>query len=288
MKKVVLIGGAGEVGQLLNKGLKDDYELVTIDLKPKPADWHGEYIQADATNYESLQNAVPKDTHVILDLVKLAHQSPEKIDPPSEIPKLSAVYMNASVNALHAARELKIPRVIFASSNHVTGTYEKDGYSTLGREITVHDQPAPDSVYGAMKLAVEGIGKLFHDTHQLSFIGLRIGTVSVFQDEQLPTRDRWNRTILSQMDTVGIYKAAIETATQYGIFYAVSDNPNKPWSLEDTKEKLGFKPAENSVQIMNRLQSAKGFTPMRDGAGVYSLVKNDQVSDGARLTVKNH
>ncbi len=62
-----------------------------------------------------------------------------------------------------SAARLGIQKVIFASSNHVTDRYEKDGHSLLGREITADDVPATINVYRILKFASEQLGSLFHD-----------------------------------------------------------------------------------------------------------------------------
>lgn len=73
-----------------------------------------------------------------------------------------------------------MPKVVFASSNHVTDVYEKGGDSLLGRQINTNDYPQSKSLYGLLKLASENLGYLF--SHQLdakvSVINLRIGTAA--------------------------------------------------------------------------------------------------------------
>ena len=64
-------------------------------------------------------------------------------------------------------------RVVFASTNHVTGMYEKEGIPTDP------DMPVrPDSFYGASKAHGEALGRYYADHFGLAVICLRIGSSS--------------------------------------------------------------------------------------------------------------
>lgn len=45
-------------------------------------------------------------------------------------------------------------------------------------------------------------------------------------------------------------KAAIETNISFGTYYAVSENEEKPWSIEKTKQELGYEPDVNTTEIL--------------------------------------
>jgi len=84
-------------------------------------------------------------------------------------------------NVFEAAALTGVRRVVFASSNHVTGGYE-NGTSALHEQqqppkISVRDAPRPDSPYGISKLAGEGIARFFYDYQTLEAVCLRIGAV---------------------------------------------------------------------------------------------------------------
>jgi NAD+ dependent glucose-6-phosphate dehydrogenase len=163
---------------------------------------------------------------------------------------MTDVYFKASYNILQAAVELGIHKVVFASSNHVTDFYEKDGNSLLGREITIQDYPYSKGLYGILKLASENLGHMFAHQHQLSVINIRIGSVPKDEREALRKKPRLTKTLLSRPDTVGIFQAAIESGVRFGTYYGVSDNPGKPWSTDLTKSELGFTPVTNTKDLM--------------------------------------
>jgi len=139
-------------------------------------------------------------------LQALAEQS--RIVGADVIGTMTDLYLRGSYNVFLAAVELGIPKVIFVSSNHVTDFYEKDGKSTLGREILVSDYPYSTSTYGVLKLAGEGLGYVFSINRNLSVICLRIGTVRLDEKRALQEHPRFRRTLLSKVDVVDLFRAS--------------------------------------------------------------------------------
>ena len=74
------------------------------------------------------------------------------------------------VNLYEAARQNKVKRVVFASSNHVTGFYRQD------QVISPRDPVRPDGYYGLSKAFGENLAQLYWDLHGLETVSLRIGS----------------------------------------------------------------------------------------------------------------
>ncbi|MCT8139613.1 NAD(P)-dependent oxidoreductase [Anaerobacillus sp. CMMVII] len=243
-KKVVLVGGAGRIGTILSKGLHERYEIIVLDKNIREDEGH---IETDATNFDELVDDIPEDADVIINL--LATHTNESISDVSKLNDMTDVFFKASYYIFLAAVTLKVPRVIFASSNHVTDYYEVDGNSTLTREINIKDYPLSRSLYGVLKLASENIGHIFADDHGLSIINLRIGSVPDDEKRSVREKPRLRKTLLSSVDVINLFSAAIETNTHYGIYYGVSDNPGKPWDMKNAKEELGFQSIVNTSDL---------------------------------------
>ena len=167
------------------------------------------------------------------------------------------VYVLGSYNVFLVANLRNIGKIIFASTNHVTGNYESNGYSKLGRPIDTSDYPSPDSTYGAMKACAELIGLVFSNECPISVISLRIGTVNNNEMNFLASNDRVKRTLLSKVDTVNLFKAAIETNVRYGVYYGVSDNPDRPWVIENAIRDLSYYPTESAKDLIEESSSKK-------------------------------
>ncbi len=250
IKKVLLLGGLGVIGRILEKGLADRYKLVLADRKSNNEVRADNYMQIDVTNFAQLMQRIPDDIDVIVNLTGL----PEQNDIVSErdINLMTNLYIVGTYNIFLAAAYRRIPKVIYASTNHVTESYEVNGSSILGREIRPSDYPDTNSVYGAMKLCGEQFGHIFSRKHSLSVICLRIGTVRLDELDFLQEGQRATHTILSKLDTVGIFTSAIESDVEYGIYYAVSDNPGRPWSIKEAVAELSYRPRMNSEMIINQ------------------------------------
>ena len=74
-------------------------------------------------------------------------------------------------NIYEAAHQQGRPRVVFASSLHVTGFY--DASDRISPEMPVR----PDSFYGVGKACGENLGRLYADKHGLQVACVGIGTV---------------------------------------------------------------------------------------------------------------
>src|SRR3954451_19418058 len=114
MTRVLVLGAAGVVGSVLWDGLSNAYELVGIDRNP---DRSRGIRRGDVARRRSLLGALD-GVDAIIDL---ATGSAVDLGWP-EVHR----DMAGRVAVLEAMREHGIRRYVFASSNHVTGMYERD------------------------------------------------------------------------------------------------------------------------------------------------------------------
>ncbi|MFP7375562.1 NAD-dependent epimerase/dehydratase family protein [Bacillus paralicheniformis] len=252
MKKVTIIGGNGTVGRVLAGGLAGEgYEVTVLDLKEPDEKPAVRFVRVDAADYNEVVKSIPLNTDAVINL--LAVKPTGDLLDRREFEKMTDIFFKATYTILRAAAELGVPKVVFASSNHVTDVYEKNGDSLLGRKINTDDYPQSQSLYGLLKLASENLGYLF--SHQsdakVSVINLRIGTAAENEQETLRAKPRSKKTLLSHPDLVQIFKAAIESVKTYGTYYAVSDNKGRPWSIDSAIGELGFKPKVSTSDILD-------------------------------------
>lgn len=256
MKKIVLIGGAGTIGHLLAKGLKKTYDIVIIDKNINSLTNEYQVIQADATNYQELSGSIPTDAEVLINLLKTG--TDDSIEEIETFHQMNDVFFKSTYYLLDIAVKKKIPKVVFASSNHVTDFYEEEGKSLLGREIEVGDYPLPRGLYGVLKLASEELGFIFSLHCDLSVINLRIGSVPGEKGKHfLQEKSRLKKTLLTEEDTVELFQAAIEADIKFGIYYGVSDNPGKPWDMSTAISDMGFSSIQNTEDILDTKRGEK-------------------------------
>jgi uronate dehydrogenase len=153
--------------------------------------------------------------------------------------------LQANIHGLHnlyeAARRQGVKRIVFASSNHVTGCYEQ------ARPTRPGDLPRPDGNYGLSKLFGEGIASLYWDRHGVETVALRIGTAT--PDDRPPDR-RGLATWLSHADLFRLVRAAL-TAPGVGflVAYGISDNTRAWYDSKDAWARLGYVPQDNAERF---------------------------------------
>ena len=175
----MITGAAGLIGGVLSSAFEGRYVLRSLDRRPAQG---SDSVVADTTDPEAITPAF-RGVDTVVDLAAAS----EMYTP------WGPVYANnipSTYNVLEAAKQAGVRRVVFASSNHVTGLYENDPpYSdvvagrydgldpeTLSR-ITVDMPIRPDGPYGIAKAFGEASGRYFSECFGLSVICLRIGSV---------------------------------------------------------------------------------------------------------------
>lgn len=145
--------------------------------------------------------------------------------------------IEGAYNVFEAARQAGVRRIIFASTNHVMGMYDRE------EAWPIHpDQPVrPDGYYGVSKAFGEALGRYYADAFGISVICLRIGWVL---DE--PFNEQGLRMWLSPRDLGQLIERSIETPQQFGIYYGVSNNTRCKWDVKNARRELGFAPVDDS------------------------------------------
>lgn len=230
-RRVLITGATGSVGLILVDALRSDYELIQHGRTPRTPEQEKVLRPADLTDYDqvlSLMDGV--DT-----VIHLAGAS----TPESTWDAVLDANIIGLRNVLEAAKDSGVRRVVFASSNHAMGYYDKDGQWPVGAK----DLPRGDSLYGVSKAFGETLGRYYHDAFGLDFIALRIGWVS---EDPLETDVELLRAMwLSPGDTARVVRSAIEAPTAFGLYYAISANPDRRWDITDTMLELGYRPEDS-------------------------------------------
>ena len=245
-KSILLTGSKGLIGDLIKKKLGHKYNFFLTDrLIPQDKD-DETYFELDISNFSKVKRVfehIPKLEYII----HLAGDS-----------NANANWESALTNNIHgtwniykAASERKdIKRIIFASSNHITGGYEYiNGSKTQNLHnqespsmISPQDLPRPDGPYGISKLTGEAIARYFYDCHNIESVCLRIGTVNR-QNE--PQCERESSTLLCWDDLIDLFECAIQASNNFkgfGIYYGVSNNKKRFWDISNATKEIGFSP----------------------------------------------
>lgn len=229
-RRILITGSTGNVGTVLTQRLAEDYAITGHGQEPDPrAD--PVVLGGDLADYDAVL-ALMDGIDTVVHLAGAA--SPE-----SSWDSVLEANIIGTRNVLEAARVAGVRRVVFASSNHAMGMYDRlEEWPVYPGSL-----PRADSLYGVSKVFGETLGRYYHDEHGLSFIALRIGWVS--GDPTLVDEDVLHAMWLSEADTAEVVRCAIEAEVDFGLYYAISDNPNRRWSMTNTMLELGYRPQDS-------------------------------------------
>ena len=148
------------------------------------------------------------------------------------------------VNLYEAARAQRVRRIVFASSNHVTGFYRQD------QVITPRDPVRPDGFYGLSKAFGENLAQLYFDRHGIETVSLRIG--SSYAE---PKDRRMLSTWLSFDDLERLVLAALSApVVGHSIIYGMSDNAGAWWDNTSARH-IGYRPADSADVFRDAVQA---------------------------------
>jgi len=256
-RKILITGAGGEIGSDLAVRHAATYDL-RLHYRTVPPGIPDD-VDAVAADIRELDQLLP----IVDGVDTIWHLAGER-----EVPApWESVYTNNILgmrNVLEAARLGGVRRVVFASTNHVMGMYDRNSEWPV-----YNDMPQrPDSFYGVSKAFGEDIGRYYHDEWGLEFIALRIGW---FMPEPVMKSDVGRAMWLSPRDCAHAFQCATETPERHGVFYAISNNPNRRWDLTDAALKIGYRPQDSWVAHV------PGATDVAPGARVHD---SDWDADG--------
>lgn len=239
MEEVLVTGSSGLIGRILVPELVENgfivYKLDVVDSGP------GVDFRVDISDYEELMQVDIKPDNII----HLAADS----NPRTSWKSVLNNNIIGTRNVFEFSREKKVKKVVFASSNHVTGMYE--GFppnlhkkKKISRLISVRDEIRPDGYYGTGKAFGEALARQFYELYGISSICLRIGTV--LEDDD-PTKDeRHMKTWLSHRDMLQLFIKSIRSKVGFGIYYGVSNNKGRFWDISNGVADLDYRPADDA------------------------------------------
>ena len=245
LEKLLITGASGVIGKLLVPKLAESYDVYSVDqnLTAVP----GRLFKADLSDYEQIAGVIS----AISDLRIIVHLAANST---ADATWQSVLKNNivATRNVFEAAKEKRVKRIVFASSNHVTGGYEGIPptlhLSANPRMITTLDQIRPDSDYGTSKAFGEAVARQYHELYGIESVCLRIGTV--LADDDPRKNKRFLTTWLSHDDLVQLVKKSIcSENVKFGIYYGVSNNKGRFWDISNAEQELDFHPQDDASSL---------------------------------------
>lgn len=237
--RILITGATGTIGRVLMQCLKKRYDVIGVDKKTGPGVKKLDFIK-QPKQFKDILRGIDVVVHLAWNI---------KGDGTSLGPVLDA---NKKMGKLvyEAALEMKVPRVVFASSvqaafGHVKGYpkfIKKHSMWHRKRKIKVSDGSYPIGIYGASKVYLEALGKAY-SAKGLKVIAVRFGAVT--PDNSFGEYPVW----LSHRDCCQFIEKCciVKKLPAFSTFFAISDNACNPFDISEARRYLGYKPQDGTV-----------------------------------------
>ena len=258
--RVLLTGATGYIAGQLLPAFRERYDLELLDVREE--DRSGDRVEGveivdlldgDAASLERLFS----DADVV---VHTGH-----LKPPGEDPRSQYDTERRNVDMMQRVYELALScgvcRVVAASTNQAAKWYERPYFAGLKDRVSPEDYPRPDNFYGWAKAAYESLGFLYAcgslgrrlEVIQLRIVVPREINADDFSDEPPERYVRELAGYISERDLQQLFCKSIETpdvedgyGVPFHIFYGVSDNARKFWSITNARKVIGYEPQDDS------------------------------------------
>jgi hypothetical protein len=258
--RVLLTGATGYIAGQLLPAFRGRYELGMVDVRDKDGSGRKlggvevfDLLSASDADLEPLFSGVDAVVHC-------GHLRPEGED-------LGSLYEGERRNldmmqrVYRLSLEHGVRRVVVASTNQAAKWYENPYYAGLKDRADPEDYPRPDSFYGWAKAAWEPLGFLYacgNLDRKLEVVQIRIVVpreidATLFEDAPPERYVRELAGYISERDMQQLFCRSIETpdiedehGVPFHIFYGVSGNARRFWSITNARKVIGYEPQDDS------------------------------------------
>lgn len=244
-RTILITGAAGNIGGKLTAHFKqtEQYALRLLDKRAQ-----GDIIGADFGDYDQswAKHFAGVDT--------VFHFAG---NPSGRTSWASATRDNigGTQHMLRAAREARVRRVVFASTNQTML-----GYRFKTGPVTTDLPPAPLSPYGISKFVGEELGRAFNEETGIDFLALRIGYFQRGDNRPGSHMEigEWGQSMwLSNRDMIQAAEKAIEAPSfGFAVVNLVSNNIGMRWDIEHTRKVIGYVPLDTATPVYTEVTRA--------------------------------
>jgi len=277
-KKVVLTGAAGRIAGLMLPALRERYDLVPLDVRERDREGRGvpglikaDLADPDRGTYRRYFEGADAVVHSVL-----ATHNAERESYASERANLDMAH-----NLFQTCLETGVRRAVVISSCRATYFYERLIQSGRMELVTPDMKARAETLYGWAKQAIEHMGFVFalgsEGGRPLENVHIRIGApretdLAACEPGDMACVNRALGAYLSRRDLAQLVEKSIEApdirdefGVPYQIFYGVSGNSHRFWSIANARRVIGYAPQDDS-QIRFADEVAEHVRAARQGS----------------------
>ena len=249
-RRLLLTGAAGGLGRVLRPRLKSVCETLRVsDIADLGAAATGEEVMPAQLADKAAVTALLAGVNAVVHLGGVSTEHAFETILPANIVGTYHVY--------EAARLAGTKRIVFASSNHVTGFYRQD--ETIAPKMPMR----PDGYYGLSKAFGENLAQFYFDRHGVETVSLRIG--SSFPE---PKDRRMLASWLSYDDLERLVLAALTApAVGHTVIYGMSDNRLTWWDNTSARH-IGYRAQDSSEPFRAAVEARQPSIDLDDPAAL--------------------
>ena len=240
-RRVLVTGASGRVGRHVVDALVADNEVTVFDLAPPAQDVR--FVEGDVLDLNTVREAIVGQDAVI-------HLAAIDFGVPAEPEAYFGTNVMGTWNAVQAAREASIRKVVLASSVSAVGVGEmRPDFPPEYLPVDERHVMKPAHAYGMSKLVVEDIARGFALHGDISITCLR--PVAVIVDSNLQRAvdratdpdHRWLASYVTGEDTGRAFAAALDHDAPFdAMFIAADDSASTVPTVERLARVLGAAP----------------------------------------------
>ena len=221
-RRVLVTGASGRVGRHVVDALVADHEVTVIDLAPPIQDVA--YIEGNVLDLDRVRESMAGQDAVI-------HLAAIDFGVPAEPEAYFGTNVMGTWNAVQAAREAGIRKVVLASSVSAVGVGEmRPDFPPEYLPIDEQHVMKPAHAYGMSKLVVEDIARGFALLGDISITCLRPVAVIVDSNRQRAVdratdpNHRWLASYVTGEDTGRAFAAALDHDSPFDAMFVAADD----------------------------------------------------------------
>jgi uronate dehydrogenase len=234
MKRLLVTGAAGNIGQVILPFLTPNYRLRGFDRIPAPG--YSESMKGDICDFNALSTAM-QDVDAVL---HLAYAATEDFNAWETVLNDG---LDDTYKVFNGAVDHGIRKIVFASTIKINN-YDLRHHS----HFTYNVPPRPMDLYAGGKLMAESLAQTFTSLNTgLDIICLRIGFL---RNLPLITNHRSDDDHLGWChpeDLAQLIDRSIQsTGLGFQVFYAISRAGCRRWDLDTARRRVGYRPTHNA------------------------------------------